>query len=144
MKLFQATVESVLLYGCESWTISKKIEKGLDGCYTRMLRSALNISWRLHTTNKELYGDLPKVTSKIASRRLTFAGHCKRAKGSVVSHLVTWQPMHGQRKQGRPRKTYVDLLQEDTGFELGEIEKCMEDRIFWRAVINARQQESTE
>ena len=29
IKLFQATVESVLLYGCELWTITKKIGKAL-------------------------------------------------------------------------------------------------------------------
>ena len=33
IKLFHATVESVLLYGCETWTITTKIRKSLDGCY---------------------------------------------------------------------------------------------------------------
>ena len=43
LRLFAATVESVLLYGCEAWTTTPKIEKELDGCYTRMLRTALNV-----------------------------------------------------------------------------------------------------
>ena len=144
IKLFQATVESVLLYGCETWTITKKNRKALDGCYTRMLRAALNVSWKQHMTNKELYGDIPHVTSKITTRRLTFAGHCKRAKGSPVSKLVTWQPTQGKRTRGRPMKTYVDLLQDDTGYQTKEIETSMQDRRFWRAIISARQQESTE
>ena len=144
IRLFQATVESVLLYGCETWTINKKIRKSLDGCYTRMLRSALNVSWKTHMTNRELYGDIPQITSKITARRLQFAGHCKRAKGRTVSELVTWRPMHGRRARGRPRKTYVDLLRDDTGYTLDEIETTMQDRRFWRAIINVRQQESTE
>ena len=37
IQLFQATVEGVLFYGVETWTITKKIGKALDGCYTRML-----------------------------------------------------------------------------------------------------------
>ncbi|XP_072028360.1 uncharacterized protein [Amphiura filiformis] len=41
VKLFQATVESILLYGSETWTVTTKIRKLLDGCYTRLLRSAL-------------------------------------------------------------------------------------------------------
>ena len=93
IKLFQATVESVLLYGSETWTVTKKIGKALDGCYTRVLRAALDISWKSHITNhanRELYGDLPKITAKITNRRLRFAGHCKRRKGSVVSNLITW------------------------------------------------------
>ena len=45
-RLFIATFESVLLYGAESWTITKVMRKQIDGCYTRMLRMALNISWK--------------------------------------------------------------------------------------------------
>ena len=43
-----ATVESVLLYGCEAWTITSKLAKNLDGCYTYMLRSVFNIPWKQH------------------------------------------------------------------------------------------------
>ena len=92
IKLFHATVESVLLYGYEIWTITAKIRKALDGCYTRMLRSAWNVDWRTHMTNEELYGDIPQITTKIKARRLTFAEHFKRADGcnSVkASHVAT-------------------------------------------------------
>ena len=41
-RLFIATVESVLLYGAEMWTIAQTMKNQLDGCYTRMLRMALN------------------------------------------------------------------------------------------------------
>ena len=39
---FQAAIESILLYGCTTWTLSKRLEKKLDGKYTRMLRARLN------------------------------------------------------------------------------------------------------
>ena len=58
-QIFAATVESVLLYGCEAWTITNKVERDLDGCYTRMLRTVHNIHWQQHMTNKEPYEDLP-------------------------------------------------------------------------------------
>ncbi|XP_072037137.1 uncharacterized protein [Amphiura filiformis] len=128
VKLFHATVESILLYGSETWTVTTKIRKLLDGCYTRLLRSALDISWRTHTTNKKLYGELPKVTDKIRKRRLQFAGHCLRSTGQVGSDLVLWRPSHGKRSVGQPSKTYVDLLCEDTGQEPNEIRSCMQDR----------------
>ena len=35
---FQAAVGSILLYGCTTWTLTKRMEKMLDGNYTRMLR----------------------------------------------------------------------------------------------------------
>ena len=107
-----------------------------------MLRSALNLNWKTHMTNEELYGDIPQITTKIKARRLTFAGHCERAEGCIVSKLVTLRPTQGARSKGRPKKTYVDLLEDDTGYAVNEVENSM-DRHLWRAIINVRQQEST-
>ena len=56
---FQAVVVSILLHGCISWTLTKCMEKKLDGNYTRMLRAILNKFWRQHPTKHHLYGPLP-------------------------------------------------------------------------------------
>ena len=56
---FQAAVRSIMLYGCTTWTLTKRLEKKLDGNYTRMLRAILNKSWRQHPTRHQLYGHLP-------------------------------------------------------------------------------------
>ena len=56
---FQAAVTSILLYGCTTWTLTKRLEKKLDGNYTRMLRAILNKSWRQYPTRHQLYGHLP-------------------------------------------------------------------------------------
>ena len=62
---FRATVESVLIYGSTTWTLTSKLEKKLNGAYTRMLRAALNRSWKDHLTNKELYGNIPLISKAI-------------------------------------------------------------------------------
>ena len=49
---FQAAVVSILLYGCTTWTVTKRLEKKLDGNYTRMLRAILNRSWQQHPTRR--------------------------------------------------------------------------------------------
>ena len=84
---FRATVESVLLYGATSWTLTKTLEKMLDGAYTRMLRAVLNISWREHPTKKVLYGDLPPISQTLRDRRLRFAGHCFGSKEELAGDL---------------------------------------------------------
>ena len=66
---FQAAVASILLYGCTTWTLIKRLEKKLDGNYTRMLRAILNNSWRQHPTKHQLYGHLPPITKTIQVRR---------------------------------------------------------------------------
>ena len=136
-RIFAATVESVLLYGCEAWTITNKVERDLDGCYTRMLRTVYNIHWQQHMTNKELYGDLPKLSQKIRERerRGRFAGHCFRNKNEPVSRLIHWIPKHGRRKPGRPPLTYVDVLKHDTGLETSEVQTAMQDRKLWKAIV---------
>ena len=60
--LFQAAVVSILLYGCNLWTLTKRKEKKLDGNCARMLRVILNKSWRQHPTKHQLYGHLPPIT----------------------------------------------------------------------------------
>ena len=58
---FPAAVVSILLYGCTTWTLTKRLEKKLDGNYARMLRAILNKSWRQHPTKHQLYGHLPPL-----------------------------------------------------------------------------------
>ena len=48
---FQAAVTSILLHGCTTCTLTKRLKKKLDGNYTRMLRAILNKSWRQHPTD---------------------------------------------------------------------------------------------
>lgn len=50
-----ATVECVLLYGCESWSLtSSLLGRSLDGFYTRMLRAVHNIRWHSYIANEDL------------------------------------------------------------------------------------------
>ena len=79
---FQAAVVSILLYGCTTWTLTKWMEKKLDGNYTRMLRALLNKSWRQHPTKQQLYGHLSPITKTIKVRRTRHAGHCWRSRDS--------------------------------------------------------------
>ena len=66
---FQAAIVSILQYGCTTWTLTKWLEKKLDGNYTRMLRAILNRSWRQHPTKQQLYGHLPPIMKTIQIRR---------------------------------------------------------------------------
>ena len=51
---FQAAVVSILLYGCTTWTLTRRMEKKLDGNNIRMLQAILNKSWRQHPTKPKL------------------------------------------------------------------------------------------
>ena len=89
------------------WTLTKRLEKKLDGNYKRMLRAILNKSWWQHPTRHQLYGHLPPVTKTIQVRRTRHTGHCWRSKDELVSDVLLWTPTYGQAKAGRPARTYI-------------------------------------
>lgn len=131
-QFFRAVVESVLVYGSSTWTLTKRLEKLLDGSYTRMLCTVLNISWKEHLTRQRLYGTLPTLSSTIRERCLRFAGHCGRTKEELVSSMLLWTPKHGYTKVGRPSKTYIQLIAQDPGCKTEELKSLMQDRDQWR------------
>ena len=123
---FQAAAVSILLSGCTTWTLTKRLKKKLDCNYTRMLRAILNKSWRQHPTRHQLYGHLPPT------RRTRDAGHCWRSKDELISDVLLWTPAYGQAKAGRPARTYIQQLCEDTGCNFEDQPKAMNDREKWR------------
>ena len=124
---FRLAVVSILLYWCTTWTLTKRLEKKLDGNYTRMLRAILNKSWRQHPTRHQLYGHLPPITKTIQVRRTRHAGHCWRSKDELISDVLICTPTYGQAKAGRPARTYIQQLCEDT--------EAMNDREKWRESV---------
>ena len=129
---FQAAVALILLYGCTTWTLTKRLEKKLDGNYTRMLRAILNKSWRQHPTRHQLYGHLPSITKTIQARRTRHAGHCWRIRDEIISGVLLWTPTHGRAKAGRPARRYIQQLCEDTGCCPEDLPRAMNNREKWR------------
>ena len=137
--IFLATVEKVLLYGSETWTINKAFEKKLDGTYTRLLRMALNIAWQDMIPNEVVYGQLPSASSKVAAMRMKLAGHCIRHQEEEASKLTLWQPVAGKRNVGRRKIDYIDCLLKDCDLNnVNEMRKAMEDRDYWRKLSEFR------
>ena len=125
---FQAAVVSILLYGCTTWTLTKRLEKKLDGNYTRMLKAVLNKSWRQHPTDT----CPPPITKTIQVRWARHAGHCWRSKDELISEALLWTPTYGHAKAGRPARTYIQQLCEDTGCNFKDLPEAMNDREKWQ------------
>ena len=92
IRLFRATVESVLFYGSETWTISQSMSKRINGYYNRMLRMALNIKWSDRVSNVDVFDTIPKP----------------RLDDILAHHVLFWEPRHGRRGPRRPRLTFLN------------------------------------
>ena len=122
----------MLLYGCETWTVTKQLEKKLNGCYTRLLRYIFGYSWKDRITNEVLYNNLPKLSVRIRQRRLKLVGHCQRHAEEIAHSLVFWTPLHGKRSRGKPAMSYVQQIEGDTYLSVEEVRVLAEDRKAWR------------
>ena len=129
---FQAAVVSIILYRCTTWMLTKRLEKKLDGNYTRMLRAILNKSWQHDPTRHKLYGHLPPITKTIQARRTRQAGHCWRSRDELISDVLLWTPTYGRAKAGWPMRTYIQQPCEDTGCSPEDLPEEMNDKEKWQ------------
>ena len=125
---FQAAVVLILLYGCTTWMLTKRMEKKLDANYTRMLPAILNKSWRQHPTKQQLYDYLLPITKTVKTRRTRHAGHCWRSWDKLINDVLLWTPSHGWAKAGQPARTYIQQVSVDTGCSPKDLPEAMDVR----------------
>ena len=108
------------------------MEKKFDGNYTRMLRAILSKSWRQHPTKQQLYGHLSPTTKTFKVKRTRHAGHCWRSGDEVISDVLLWTLSHGQARAGKPSRTIIQQLRENTGCSQKDLPEAMNNREEWR------------
>ena len=96
------------------------------------LRTILNKSWRQHSTKHQVYGHLPPITKTIQVKRTRHAGHCWRSRDKLINDVLPWTPTYGRANAGRPARTYIQQLCEDTGCGHEDLLEAMNDREKWR------------
>ena len=65
-------------------------------------------------------------------RRTRHAGHCWRSRDELISDVFLWIPTYGWAKAGRPVRTYIQQLCEDTKCSPEDLPEAMNDREKWR------------
>ena len=140
---FQAVVMLILLYGCTTCMLTKRMKKKLDGNYTRMLWAVLNKSWRQHPTKQQLYGHLSPIRKTIQVRWTRHVGHCWKSKDKLISDVLLWTLSHEWAKAGWPARTYIQQLCVDTECGLKDLPWAMDDRDEWRERVREIHASST-
>ena len=97
------------MYEEKAWRqlLTKRLEKTLDGNYTRMLWAIFTKSRRQHPAKQQLYGHLPPITKTIQVRRTRHAEQSWRNEDELVSDVLQWTPSHRPAKAGPPARTYI-------------------------------------
>ena len=69
------------------------------------------------------------ITKTIQVRRTR---HCWRSRDELIRDVLLWISTHGRAKAGRPARTYIQQLCEDTGCCPEDLPRAMNDREEWR------------
>ena len=124
----------VVLYGCETWSLTLREERKLRVFENMVLRrifgprrDEVTGEWRiLH--NEELNDPYssPNIVRVIKSRRMRWAGHVARTGEERGACRVLVRKPEGKRPLGRPRRRWVDNIRMD-----------LQDRDRWRTLVSA-------
>ena len=87
---------------------------------------------RKHLRKHQLYGHLPPITKTIQIIRTRHPGNCWRSKDELISDVLLWTSIYGRAKAGRPARTYIQQLCEDTGCSPEDLPEAMNDKEKWR------------
>jgi hypothetical protein len=118
-RLYQSLVVSILLYGCEAWTLLAEAEKIIQAFETKCLRRLLGISYLEHKTNeyvrnkiKDLVGPQEPLLATVKRRKLGWFGHITRH--DSLPKTILQGTLEGGRRRGRQRKSWVANIMEWT------------------------------
>ena len=70
--------------------------------------------------------------NRIIMSSIRHVGHCWRSRDELIRDVLLWTPTHGRAKAGRPARTYIQQLCEDTGCCPEDLPRVMNDREEWR------------
>ena len=59
----------------------------------------------------------------------------RRSKDELISDVLLWTPTHGCARVGRPARTYIQQLCEDTSCNPEDLPEAMNDREKWRETV---------
>ena len=106
----------IVLYGCETWSLTLREERKLRVFENMVLRrifgprrDEVTGEWRkLHNEElNDLYSS-PNIVRVIKSRRMRWAGHVVRVGEERGAYRLLVGKPEGKRPMGRPRRRWVD------------------------------------
>jgi hypothetical protein len=108
IRIFNTNVKSVLLYGSETWQVTKTNTQRLQTFINRCLRNILKIRWPKVVPNQQLWDRTRQNPTdyEIRKRKWRWIGYtlCKRT-SNIIRKALDWNPQ-GKRKVGRPRQSW--------------------------------------
>jgi len=146
VRIYEACVLSILLYGAESWPTYRPQESRLSAFHTRNLRFIIGKTWEDKMTNEELFKitNSGPLSSRLKFIRLRWAGQVNRMPPSRIPHSILHGVLEeGTRHIGRPKLRFKDVLKRDLvdfGIQPESWTVASRNRDQWRAQLHKGRQ----
>ena len=145
MRVLQSCIFPVAIYGCEAWTPLQADIKRLIAFEMTCYRKLLQISWTQKITNEEVRARLKVTSSHLFShykkQKLSYFGHIKRH--STLEKTILEGRIEGRRKRGRPRRRWVDDIQEWLQMSVVKAGELAQNRDAYRGSVRADTRQGT-
>nr|VZH94943.1 unnamed protein product [Spirometra erinaceieuropaei] len=124
IRVYRASVRSVLLYGCECWDLRVEDERKLEVFDHHCLRTILRVKFTDFVSNETVPArcdNISRITQAIQERRLRWFGHVLRCPPQELSvTALDRSPLfHWRRRRGGQFKTWLDTVRQDMEVVLG-------------------------
>ncbi len=136
----RSLVVSIMLYACETWTVTAEIERMVQATEMRFFRRLLGITYRDRIKNivvrdkiRKYIGPYEGLAELVRRRKLRWYGHVIRSEGMAKRFLQG--TVRGKRRRGRQKKRWEDNICEWTGLNQIEAMRRSEDRKEWRRMV---------
>lgn len=141
-RMYNALVLSVLLYGCECWTLLAESERRLQAFEMKCFRRMLGISYREHKTNeyvsmhiRSLAGPYEPLLTIVKRRKFHWFGHVVRSNNNL-SKTILQGTTNGSRARGRQMRLWTDNLKTWSGRSVDHLTRLSEIRPTWYPAVD--------